>query len=87
VLTYLHSIGASVPDDISIVGYDDTVLASLGALSLTTVHQPRQQYGRRSTELLLERIEGRQDAKHELIEPRLVVRSSTGPVKEPRKAR
>lgn len=56
------------------------MLAGLGALSLTTVHQPRQQFGRRATELLLERIAGRTDAKHELIEPRLVVRSSTGPV-------
>ncbi len=80
VVTHLRSSGIDVPGEVSVVGYDDTVLAGLGALSLTTVHQPRQQFGRRATELLLERIAGRTDAKHELIEPRLVVRSSTGPV-------
>ena len=80
VLAHLRSIGARVPDDVSIVGYDDTLLAGLGALSLTTVHQPRQQFGRRATELLLERIEGRTAAKHELIKPRLVTRSTTGPI-------
>ncbi len=80
VLAHLRSIGASVPEDVSVVGYDDTVLAGLGALSLTTIHQPRQLFGRRATELLLERIDGRTAAKHELIEPHLVVRSTTGPV-------
>ena len=79
VLAHLRSIGARIPEDVSIVGYDDTLLAGLGALSLTTVHQPRQLFGRRATELLLERIEGRTAAKHELIQPRLVTRSSTGP--------
>lgn len=79
VLAHLRSINVSVPDDVSIVGYDDTVLAGLGALSLTTMHQPRQQLGRRATELLIERIRGRSEAAHELVEPRLVVRSSTGP--------
>ncbi len=82
VLAHLRSIGVRVPDDVSVVGYDDTVLAGLGALSLTTVHQPRQLFGQRATELLLERISGRSAAKHELIEPRLVTRSSTGPVNE-----
>ena len=82
VLSHLRTIGARVPEDISVVGYDDTLLADLGVLSLTTVHQPRQLYGRRATELLIERIEGREAPKHELIEPRLVVRSSTGPASD-----
>jgi len=82
VLAHLRSIGARVPEDVSVVGYDDTLLAGLGALSLTTIHQPRQLFGQRATELLLERIEGRTAAKHELIQPRLVTRSSTGPLNE-----
>ena len=82
VLTHLRELGVDVPGDISVMGYDDTVLADLGLLALTTVHQPRQQFGSRATELLLERIAGRTAAKHELIAPRLVVRSTTGPVKE-----
>lgn len=80
VLTYLRTAGIRVPEDVSVVGYDDTLLAGIGPVSLTTVHQPRQQIGRRAMELLLERIDGRVESRHELIEPRLVTRSSTGRV-------
>ena len=80
VITHLRELGVDVPGQVSVVGYDDTVLAGLGVLALTTVHQPRQQFGSRATELLLERIAGRTVAKHEFIAPRLIVRSTTGPV-------
>jgi DNA-binding LacI/PurR family transcriptional regulator len=81
VLGRLAARGVRVPDDISVVGYDDTRLASIEPVSLTTVHQPRPLLGRRALELLIERIEdGRAEPRHELIEPRLVIRSSTGPV-------
>lgn len=80
VLAHLQDIGARVPDDVSVVGYDDTLLAGIGPVSLTTVHQPRQQLGRRAMELLLERIAGRTEARHELVNAKLVARSSTGRV-------
>ncbi|MGH1488982.1 MAG: LacI family DNA-binding transcriptional regulator [Acidimicrobiales bacterium] len=80
VLARLQSLGVKVPDDISVVGYDNTVLAGTGAVSLTTLHQPRQQLGRRAMELLLERIGGRTEARHQLIEPRLIARSTTSRV-------
>ncbi len=76
----LRDLGLRVPDDISIIGYDNTLLASTSTASLTTIHQPRPDLGRRSLELLIERLNGRTEARHELIEPRLVVRTSTGPV-------
>lgn len=79
VLNHLQSIGVSTPDDVSVVGYDDTLIAGLESVSLTTIHQPRPLYGRRATELLLERIDGRTAATHEYIQPRLVTRSTTGP--------
>lgn len=81
VIAHLRNIGASVPDDVSVVGYDDTVLAGLGAISMTTVAQPMKLFGYRATELLLERINGRDDAKHELLRPELVIRSTTGPAR------
>lgn len=81
VLSYLRAEGIRVPEDVSLVGYDDTLLARIGPVSLTTVHQPRQQYGRRALELLTERMAGRSDAKHELIQPRLITRSTTARVK------
>lgn len=77
----LAELGRRVPDDVSVVGYDDTLLASISTTSLTTVHQPRQLLGQRALELLVERMRGRSEARHELIEPRLVVRSSTGAVR------
>ena len=80
VLTHLQQTGVRVPEDVSVVGYDDTLLAGIGPVSLTTVHQPRQRFGRRATELLLERIAGRTEARHELIKPNLVTRSSTARV-------
>lgn len=80
VLTKLQELDVAVPDDVSVVGYDDTILAGIGAVSLTTVHQPRRQLGRMAIELLTERISGRQEARHEQVEPRLVMRSSTGRV-------
>ena len=80
VIAHLRDIGVRVPEDVSVIGYDDTVLAGIGAISLTTVRQPLQMYGERAAELLIERINGREIAKHELIQPSLVVRSTTGPV-------
>lgn len=80
VLTHLQQTGVRVPEDVSVVGYDDTLLAGIGPVSLTTVHQPRQQFGRLATELLLDRIGGRAEARHELIKPRLITRSSTARV-------
>jgi DNA-binding LacI/PurR family transcriptional regulator len=79
VLGRLAVLGIGVPDDVSVVGYDDTRLASVSTVSLTTVHQPRPLLGRRALELLIERLGGRAEARHELVEPRLVVRGSTGP--------
>ncbi len=78
VLSHLQAEGVRVPNDISVIGYDDTILAGIGTVSLTTVHQPRQRFGQHAIELLAERIDGRTDVRHELIQPRLVTRSSTG---------
>lgn len=80
VLTHLQACGISVPHDISVVGYDNTLLAGIGTVSLTTVDQPRKKFGRRAIDLLVERLDGRTDPRHEKIEPRLVTRSSTGRV-------
>lgn len=82
VIAHLRDIGVRVPEDVSVVGYDDTVLAGLGAISLTTVAQRMKLYGHRAAELLIERINGRDGVKHELLRPELIVRSTTGPAKD-----
>jgi DNA-binding LacI/PurR family transcriptional regulator len=76
----LEDGGVRIPDDVSVTGYDNTFLAALHHMSLTTVDQPRPDMGRRAMEVLVERMEGLRTAPvHARVTPRLVVRGSTGP--------
>jgi DNA-binding LacI/PurR family transcriptional regulator len=71
--------GLRVPQDISVIGFDDIQGAAYSNPSLTTVRQPLAEMGRIAAKALLERIEGKKDGPAEIaIEPSLVVRQSTG---------
>lgn len=72
--------GLRVPEDISVVGFDDVSIASFSIPPLTTVRQPLEKMGRIAAQTLLDRIEERVSFVPEIaVEPELVSRRSTGP--------
>ena len=73
--------GLEVPDDVSIVGFDDIQSASFLNPSLTTVRQPLRAIGERAGQVLLERLGGREALAEVVVEPEFVVRASTGPAR------
>jgi DNA-binding LacI/PurR family transcriptional regulator len=73
--------GLRVPEDISVVGFDDIRIAVHNNPSLTTVRQPLQKMGEIAARTLLNRIEEQEDWVQEIsIEPEFVARNSTGRV-------
>ncbi len=73
--------GKNVPDDVSVVGFDDSALMNSIDPPLTTVRQPIEPMGRMVIELLVAQLSGTAaPAEEYLFEPELVVRGSTAPV-------
>jgi DNA-binding LacI/PurR family transcriptional regulator len=80
-LGVLDESGLRVPEDMSVVGYDNTHISGRHRFDLTTVDQPRFEIGRTAVALLLERLDGeRFDAKRVVLAPRLVARGSSAGV-------
>ncbi len=72
----LRDRGIRVPDDVALVGYNDTPLAEGGAVPLTTIRSPMHQMGREAVRLLLEVLAGK-TPESVLLEPELIVRRSS----------
>jgi LacI family transcriptional regulator len=79
LLQTLTRRGVAVPDEVSIVGYDDIEFAEAAAIPLTSVRQPREELGRTAMQLLLKETEASGTHRHEQIifTPELVVRESS----------
>ena len=72
--------GLSVPEDLSVVGYDGTRLAGIRPLALTTVGQPLQELGTRAAALLCGQLDGEPAGEtHVLLAPSLIERRTTAP--------
>jgi LacI family transcriptional regulator len=81
LLRRLSQLGAQVPGDIAIVGYDDIDFAADSAVPLTSVRQPKYQLGRTAAELILEEADrpGEHEHRRLVFTPELIVRSSSQP--------
>ena len=80
VQSAVAALGRRVPDDVSVVGFDDVDLAAYADPPLTTVAQETAAMGRWAVGRLLDRLDGRPAPAETLVLPvRLVVRASTGP--------
>ena len=75
--TLRHELGLGVPNDVSVVGYDDVPAASWKAYSLTTVNQPADDMVDQAISMLLEKIDGQTSKTQKIeIEGPLIVRES-----------
>jgi LacI family transcriptional regulator len=78
----LKDFNLRVPEDISVIGFDDIKAAAFSLPRLTTINQPLEEIGRVATQSLLNRIHNTVPPRDEItVEPELIVRESTGPVK------
>ena len=78
----LKDFNLRVPEDVSVIGFDDIKAAAYTLPRLTTINQPLEEIGRIATQSLLNRIHNTVSPRDEIVvEPKLVVRESTGPAR------
>ncbi|EMV2053042.1 LacI family DNA-binding transcriptional regulator [Vibrio parahaemolyticus] len=77
VINAANELDIKVPDDLSIIGYDDIHIAKFMSPSLTTIHQPKYRLGQAAVETLVRRLDDKSnEAQVVQLEPTLVVRNS-----------
>lgn len=79
VIAVAHELGIRVPEELSVVGFDDIQFASFPTVGLTTVRQPSAHLAFLAVEAVVQRLAGSASYSPTLIEPELVVRTSTAP--------
>lgn len=87
VLEVLRRAGVGVPDQVSVTGYDDSTLARLGNIDLTSVSQQPRDQADRAVEAAVQRLDGgRTEPLSAVLQPALVVRATTAPPPADRKS-
>ena len=75
-LRALRAAGRRVPEDVAVVGFEDSAVARYAQPPLTTVRQPIEEMGRQATRLLLAQVAGEAGGMHLILDTELVVRAS-----------
>jgi LacI family transcriptional regulator len=84
VLEAARARGLRIPEDLSVVGFDDTELARLSSPALTTVRQPLQEMGKVALRTAMRLAADEEVESHHVeLATELVVRQSTGPAPQP----
>jgi LacI family repressor for deo operon, udp, cdd, tsx, nupC, and nupG len=77
----LGVMGLRVPEDVSVVGFDDIDFAGALTPTVTTLHVPRRKWGAAACQKLLALLEGREVPDDTVLSAELIVRESSGPAK------
>ena len=82
VMDAARARGLRIPEDLSLIGFDDIPVAAAAHPGLTTVRQPLEDIGRTATEILLRAIENPDDPPEAvMVSTELIIRGTTAPVK------
>jgi len=79
VLRAAEEHGLRVPEDLTVVGYDNIYTSTINRVSLTTVNQSGRETGAASIRMLMERINGRTEPQQYMVAPKLMTRRTSGP--------
>ncbi|MBB6637951.1 LacI family DNA-binding transcriptional regulator [Cohnella thailandensis] len=75
----LERMGRRVPEDMSVVGFDDISIAAYCSPKLTTIRQDKYEMGYRGAQLLIDMLDDRTDSRKVILGNQLIVRESTAP--------
>ena len=76
VMQAASELGLRIPEDFSLLGYDNIVYASLPRINLTSISHHKRTLGRMAVNRLIARIEGDTAEYHDILEPELIIRGT-----------
>lgn len=76
VMEAIRNRGLKIPEDISVVGFDDSSLATASEIKLTTIKHPKAEMGRKAAKFIIDMVENRIEKPSFIYQPELIIRKS-----------
>lgn len=76
ILEAVREEGVKIPEELSIIGYDDSSLAVASEVKLTTIKHPKASMGRQAARFIIDMLEGRMEKPKLVYQPELIIRTS-----------